>query len=296
MEPYLKVLKLCVVLLMGVVFFSCMKEDLAVPADNAAIEERQVVSASGLSSETTIYGVNSQNELVTYKFGNPAQKVGSVPITGLRSGEVVTALDVRPRTGQLYGFTNQGNLYIIDPATGAATLVSKTPISPDLLGTVTAASFDPVTDQLRIVTETGKNYTIDPATGMVSSMDGTIYPATAKINGIAYGRGSQDATISGTPLYAINTTDGTLAMLNQKGALTTIGSTGWLMQGDGGFDIANTGSYALAVMNSKYSQDIYASKTDYLGEYASRLMLIDLRSGKVNYFGRTEPMNAMAIK
>jgi hypothetical protein len=42
-----------------------------------------------------------------------------VNVTGLASGQTLSAIDFRPATGQLYGSTATGQLYTIDPTTGA---------------------------------------------------------------------------------------------------------------------------------------------------------------------------------
>ncbi len=105
-----------------------------------------------------------------------------VVVTGLVAGEVLSGLDWRPKTGQLYALgTNSGlgtgsaTLYRLDPKNGAASIIGTAsdlangagaPI--DLGGaTVFGFSFDSDADQARVVTNNGKTFRIDPTTGTV---------------------------------------------------------------------------------------------------------------------------------
>ncbi|GAB2468096.1 hypothetical protein GCM10011375_30640 [Hymenobacter qilianensis] len=106
---------------------------------------------------------------------NPAPLVVK-PITGLGEDGGVFMLDFRPATGQLYGLATSSNiprtrLYTINPATGAATLVS--PISlPGSNLSVRDMDFNPVTDRIRLFMGRGgndpsRNLLINPTTGEV---------------------------------------------------------------------------------------------------------------------------------
>ena len=49
------------------------------------------------------------------------------PLTGFSIvGEILVSIDVRPATGELYGLSNQNNIYKINPLTGGRTQVGAT--------------------------------------------------------------------------------------------------------------------------------------------------------------------------
>jgi hypothetical protein len=118
-------------------------------------------------------------------------------VSGLVAGESLVAIDFRPQTGQLYGLgfnassgSGSATLYLIDPKTGAATIIgaasgvangSGTPI--DLTGAVAFGfDFNPTVDRIRVVTSNGLNFRLNPNDGTV--VGGALDPA---INGLPAG-------------------------------------------------------------------------------------------------------------
>jgi outer membrane protein assembly factor BamB len=234
-----------------------MKDESIVPLDNVSIDERQVATASGITSETKFYTVNSANELTTYRLGPPAQKLNSVTLSGLKeAGERIVAIDMHPKFGTLYGVSDKGYLYRIDPATGQVSAVNTVSFAQYLTGDMFSADFNPDNGMLRIVTSDGRNISINPDTGLVVSVNNNIYPTTARVNGIAYGRtgtATNSSTLPASNLYDINTVDGKLyAQSEMRGTLSPIGTTGLIISDDGGFDMNSAGT-GLAVLNAKMS-------------------------------------------
>src|SRR5205814_4494687 len=112
-----------------------------------------------------------------------------------RAGGRLVGLDRRPANGVLYGLTAVGDVYRVDPVSGAATLVS-TLTAPFNGGPRSGVDFNPKTDRLRLVGSDGQNVRVNVDNG-----------ATAVDRTLAYARqdphfGEQPA-IAGTA-YANN--------------------------------------------------------------------------------------------
>ncbi len=89
-------------------------------------------------------------------------------ITGLQVGEKIEAIDTRPNTSILYGYSDQNRLYTLDTNTGVATQVGA---QLALTGLVADIDFNPTVDRLRIVTNNGENVRVDPDTGVIVGTD-----------------------------------------------------------------------------------------------------------------------------
>src|SRR5687768_15555537 len=156
------------VLLTGLLFFAgCQQEESLSPIDNS-IDERN--SSFTAYPNVTFYGLSSMNELYTYRSGPPVTMLSSTMIRGLRDGEMLMAIDIRPATKVLYGVSNANMIYTINTAAGTdayglATPVSTTPFSPGIDGSVVGFDFDPRLDRIRLVTDNGQNVRISPTTG-----------------------------------------------------------------------------------------------------------------------------------
>ncbi|TBR16467.1 MAG: DUF4394 domain-containing protein, partial [Chitinophagaceae bacterium] len=69
----------------------------------------------------TAYGLTTANEIVTFSVSSPGTVSATRAVTGLQAGEDLVGIDMRPATGELYAVGSTSRLYVIDPATGAAT-------------------------------------------------------------------------------------------------------------------------------------------------------------------------------
>lgn len=141
-------------------------------------------------------------------------------------------IDVRPSNGMLYGVAKDGTVVTIDPASGAATTVSKLDKMPPAASTA-IVDFNPAADKLRFMGLDGTNLRADVDSGKVTT-DGTLafrsedmhagetpaIAAAAYTN--SYGKPSK------TAMYDIDTTivaliqqvspnDGTLAAVGKLG-------------------------------------------------------------------------------
>ena len=145
----------------------------------AAIAAAAPATAAEPTPET-IFGVQSGN-LVSYTTAS-ATTTSSTPLTGLAAGEVVSALEFRPSTGELYGLSDQRRIYKINVASGAATQLG----SGQLPYTGNAdIDFNPAVDAIRLVSSDENNLRINPNTGAVAGTDAAISPAGNPL-GVAY--------------------------------------------------------------------------------------------------------------
>lgn len=220
------------------------------------------VFASSLAQAETLYGLTTDNRLLTFDSAAPSQG-SAVALTGLASTEKLLGLDTRPTTGQLYTLSNLGKVYTLDATTGAATFVGalKAPLNGTLLG----FDFNPNADvsgaaSLRVITAAGDNYAVNVNPGVnlgnvakqtqVSSTSGSV-----KLTGVAY---SNNDTNPATPtvLYAIDTVGSSLFATSAPagGVYTRVGSLGASSLNVFGFDISGSGvAYAGLTGDDSYS-------------------------------------------
>jgi len=133
----------------------------------------------------------------------------TVTIAGVTAGETLVGIDYRPQTGQLYSLgvnpsTDTGTVYILDPQTGAATVVGTTaglvayvdaggaPVDLPPVATGYGFDFNPTVDRIRVVTGSGLNFRINPDNG--NPVDGNLNNTAAPPAGI-----NTDGLINGGP-------------------------------------------------------------------------------------------------
>src|SRR5262249_48085840 len=129
----------------------------------------------------------------------------------------------------------QFRLYILNPQTGAASIVSPAPLGV-FPGTVFAIDFDPQFGMLRLVSDAEVNVRINPDTGLLAGTDTPIAP-DVNIAGIAY-----TASISGassSTLYAIDAVQDALFRIGGPGGLPTPNNGGLTLIGQLGLDISS---------------------------------------------------------
>jgi hypothetical protein len=125
-----------------------------------------------------IFGINSaNNNLVRFDSATPGTIVHSKALLGLAGGEIIVALDARPKDGKLYALSNASKLYIIDPdpVTHNVFQVGTGTFAIALNGSAFGFDFNPVVDRIRVVSITSQNLRLDPNTGTVVDSD----PGTA---------------------------------------------------------------------------------------------------------------------
>jgi hypothetical protein len=117
------------------------------------------MDAAPVQAESVV-GMTSTNSLVTFDSATPGIASAPIPITGI-GAETIFDIDRRPANGLLYGLGSAGNLYLINPTTGAATLsATLTGVNLDPNATRFGIDFNPTVDRLRIVSNTGENMSL----------------------------------------------------------------------------------------------------------------------------------------
>ena len=122
----------------------------------AAVAVSIVAVLPALARAETIYAARDGNEIARFDSATPGTVVVTA-VTGLTGGESLVGIDFRPANGALYGITDQGRIYTIAPATGAATLASTSSTLPN--GASFGVDFNPVADRLRVVSDGGYSVT-----------------------------------------------------------------------------------------------------------------------------------------
>ncbi len=187
----------------------------------------------------SVVGLADGTTLVTF---DPAslKATGVAEITG--AGPLV-GIDVRPADGKLYGVGMDGQVYTLDPASGAATAAGKLQTMLPA-GVVATIDFNPVADRLRLIGSDGTNLRANLADGAVT-VDGALAYAEGDMhrgempNIVA---GAYTNSVAGTKETALYDLDATIdALVKQAppndGVLNAIGKLGVAAEG-AAFDIA----------------------------------------------------------
>ncbi|NJL10070.1 MAG: DUF4394 domain-containing protein [Calothrix sp. SM1_7_51] len=205
---------------------------------NAKLSQAQ--EALSFSRGLTFLGLTADNTLVRFG-GNRGIANRPIKVKGIDGN--LQGIDFRPANGMLYGVTDTDNVYIINPDTGEAKLVSKLSSSFDG-GFQSGFDFNPVPDRLRIVGSNDQNFRTNVDTGAVNVDRPLAYaagdPNTGKdpnITGIGYINNRAGATA--TQLFGIDYDLDVLVLQDppNDGSLKTIGSLGVNFAPVAGFDI-----------------------------------------------------------
>lgn len=193
--------------------------------------------------------ITSNNSLLIVNSVNDVRSFTSKSVSGLQSGESIVGLDIRPATGQLFALGSTSRLYILNTASGEATVVgSGTPFTTALSGTNFGFDFNPTVDRIRVVSNTGQNLRLNPNTGGIAGIDANLNPGTPNITACAYTNNVANA--STTELFDIDSTSDRLLLQNppNNGTLVDIGPLGIDVDELNGFDIGSRSGTALALL------------------------------------------------
>ena len=190
--------------------------------------------ASANPDGVLVYGLTETNQIVQFRAGTPQTILATSPIVAV-AGDL-EGIDVRPRTGELYGLVNGlagDSLVVINPATG---VVSRTVALADALeGDEFAFDFNPLIDRIRIVSNTGDNDVINPDTGATQASQADVFRAgdatKPDVRGAAYTQNI--ATPTATMLYDLDIagadflrTQVAAGAASDIGRLNPVGATG----------------------------------------------------------------------
>jgi hypothetical protein len=257
---------------------------------------------AGCGKNFTAYALTSTGSIIQFDTKNPSNIENTATVTGLASGESVTAMAYDPG-GQLYCITDDGYICTLNPQTGVAAIVGTQFVDTTASGVTWSSpviAVDPTLSDVRVITS---NYNLLVAeSGGTPIDDGTklAYDSSDTNNGkspvpmgIAYTNPFSGAT--STTLYVLDSATGSLAYVGSTnvdsaavgngGDLHTVGSTGVSFLQTGGFAI------------EQQSGDAYAALQPS-GTGAS-LYTIDLSNGSAGDVGvigdGTESLIALAI-
>jgi len=202
-----------------------------------------------------LYGVDTQNRLVTFTSDTPAA-ISRVPFTGLPAGEQIVGLDVRPAGNQLFALSSASRLYRINPAGGGVTSIGTAPFAPTLTGTTFGFDFNPTVDRIRVTADSGQNLRLNPDTGASAAVDGQLVYATGDPGAgttpriVASGYTNSVAGATTTQLYDLDAARNTLVLQSppNEGTLVTVGALGVDVGDVTGFDIAPSDGVAYAAL------------------------------------------------
>ena len=215
--------------------------------------ERLVSMALRQPTNPTVTALTAAGRLVSFAPASPNTLITDTPVSGLPMGETLVGIDYRPATGGLYGLTSNARLALINPLTGAVTVITAGGVTADpadttapftaLSGTSFSVDFNPVADRMRVVSNLGQNLRINVDTGLVttdSDLNGPT-PALANvavISGNAYLNSYAGATA--TTLYNIDVANSFLhtQVPPNSGLLVSVGPLGQVLPAQVGFDIA----------------------------------------------------------
>ena len=144
-----------------------------------------------------LYALTADGALLRFLETLPGGVVDRTAIRGVRDGERLIGIDVRPATGELFAISDASVVYVIDPGRGVAT-ASGAPFEPAIEAANLGFDFNPTVDRIRVVVGTGQNLRLNPETGQVGANPDTGEPT---IDGrLAYAGG--DANEGAQPLVA----------------------------------------------------------------------------------------------
>jgi hypothetical protein len=220
----------------------------------------------------TLYGLTAGGTfLIRFDSATPGTITDAAALTGLQAGERIVGIDFRPRTGQLFGVgivegaTDTVRAYVIDPTSGAASLVPGSTSFTVTHGTQYGIAFNPTVDRLRVVNNADENFRVNPNNGAradTPTNDTDLNPAGNAVLGVAYDRSFDTglAVANRTTAYGISRANSSLVTIggiNQSpspngGAIMNSQALGLTLSAasDIGFDIDVDSNTAFAALTN----------------------------------------------
>lgn len=178
---------------------------------------------------TRLVALTLDGALVRFTAEQP-NAIEQARVSGVR-GHLV-GLDYRPADGKLYAVSDASDVYVLDAATGVATLVSTLTVPFDAGGS-SGVDFNPQADRLRLIGRSGQNLRVHVSLGATANDTPLAYArgdrnfgARPAIAGAAYTRSLPNAPT--TKLYDIDAGLDVLALQDppNDGTLVTVGPLG----------------------------------------------------------------------
>ncbi len=301
MNTIKKIQKIIIALFVSTAFFACSDDD------DQPNEMPDMPDMPGMAPNVNFTALSSNNQLAFYNAQNISAPSSTVEITGVQSGELITSIDYRPATGQLYGLGSTGRIYFIHETSGIATALSELPLDPMVSGANASLDFNPTVDRIRLVTESGQNLRLHPELGTVVATDGDINGGNMpRIGAVAYTNSMAGA--ASTQLFDIDFEEDKLYLQSppNDGGLELVGDLTVDFEGIGDFDIKADNSTALAVTFNEdesrlYTIDLMSGKAEWVGTFGQSIVSLAFKTNHVAYattadnkLVRFDPTNGMA--
>jgi hypothetical protein len=250
-----------------------------------------ILAAHSEGRAELIFGLTTQNSLITLDSATPGSASAALPITGAGATPVIVGIDFRPidgalvAVGQQSGGIDAGFVYGVNPLTGAAVVLSSSvsgfPIGA--VGNAFGVDFNPVANALRIVDDFGANTRITSGGAGVINFDASLNPFVPPPNIVAaaYSNNIPDGIGGQTTLYVIDSdtdrllTQGSIngtPVSPNTGTLFDVGALGVNTSDLAGFDISGATGIAYASLTAP-------------GAGASQLYSINLGTGQATLIG-----------
>lgn len=230
------------------------------------------------------YATDTGGNLLRFDSRSP-RDVRSKAITGLPMGVVLSGIDFRPATGDLYALGSDKVVYRVNVKTAIA--VAEGPAfetAPSALNSGNIGfDFNPTVDKIRVTSDAGDNIRLNPDEGNLLSKDTSLTPAGVMVVGSAYTNSSFTAFATRptvTELYALDIAPSKDLLWIQRpannGTLIMPVSLGFDLGPNAGFDIVGSDSAGNVG---------YVAGTQ-LGRSSAQLWRVDLATGKTRSLGR----------
>lgn len=219
-----------------------------------------LAAAAGLAvtaNAEAVFGVTQNQTLISWDSASPMTLDTGVAISGLQQNEQIRGIDFRPDDNGLFAVGSFNNLYRINTASGAASLVGSGSFSPGMNGSSFGFDFNPTIDRIRLVSDADQNLVLNPNDGTSTQVASLFYNAgdvnegiTPNVVGSAYTNSFAGASAS--QLYGIDSgLDVLVTQANSAGTLETVGSLGTDVTDIVGFDISGDSGMAYAAVQNE---------------------------------------------
>lgn len=186
-----------------------------------------------------VYALTANNNLISFDSDMPTLVRSLVPVSGLAVGQLLSGMDFRPATGELYvlGYNSssgEASLYTVNTTTGVATSIGATPATLEAGMGKIGFDFNPTVDRIRITGSNNANYRMHPLTGAVVATDTDLAFAAGDPNAAAnpsIGAVAYTNSYIGTTATVLYNYDDSLNVLTTQappnnGVLNTVGISG----------------------------------------------------------------------
>ena len=205
-------------------------------SDIAVLIERNVPATT---TGDLLYALSSGGSLLSFDAAQPGIIRTLVAVTGIAAGQVLSGLDFRPATGEIYSLgynatTGEARLYTINLTTGVVTAIGAAPVTLATNMGKIGFDFNPTVDRIRITGSNNSNFRLHPVTGAIAATDTNLAFAAGDVNA---GANPSVGTVAYTNSFAGSTTttlynyDDSLNVFTTQappnnGTLNTVGASG----------------------------------------------------------------------